>query len=451
MKLHPRARLRLGAVALAATLAVVMSGCSSQGGGSTTIGTKTVTQAEIDKAMKQKITLNEWTWLPDATLETKLFEKQYPNITVKVSNVGTGLPFYTKLRTALKAGTGPDLAQMEYANIPAYPGAYLDLTPYGAASLKKDFSAGTWSNVAVGNQIIGIPQDFGPMGAVYRTDLFKAAGLSSYPKTWDEFATDAAIIKQKTGNYITDATSSNATWWLALMQQAGLNPFSYDGKKTVKIDLTNAKALQFIDFWNTLVKKDLVGTGPDFVTDWYQNVNAGKYQSWLVAAWGPVFMTGPLAATSGKWTAAPLPQYDTANPVGAYWGGAATVGFKDTKYPIQTYMLLKFLNASQESTTLMATKQSLFMAYQPTLNSSTINDQKSDFFGGQQVNKVYNNIAQTVKPGFQFLPFQDEVASSFNSTLGSALSNRTDLAAGLKAWQAALVTFAQQQGYTVSQ
>ena len=56
-----------------------------------------------------------WAWAPGTDLMAKKFKEKYPNIKVKVENVGQGPPHYVKLRNAIKAGTGlPDVAQIEF-------------------------------------------------------------------------------------------------------------------------------------------------------------------------------------------------------------------------------------------------------------------------------------------------------------------------------------------------
>src|SRR5690348_9691572 len=63
----PRTALALGSGVLATVL--LLSGCTSSGGGSASGGggqkTATVSQADIDKAMKKPTTLTFWTWVPD--------------------------------------------------------------------------------------------------------------------------------------------------------------------------------------------------------------------------------------------------------------------------------------------------------------------------------------------------------------------------------------------------
>src|SRR5690348_14033723 len=113
-------RRRLLATAVATVAAVTLAGCS---GSSTPAPTaaEAVSQADIDKAMTTPTTLNFWTWVPDIQKEVDVFQKKYPAIKVNVVNAGQGLEAYTKLRTALKAGTGaPDLAQIEFQYIPTF-------------------------------------------------------------------------------------------------------------------------------------------------------------------------------------------------------------------------------------------------------------------------------------------------------------------------------------------
>ena len=132
-----------GAVSLSAALAA----CGGDGRAAVPPPAAAVSQADIDKAMTTPTELTFWTWVPDIAQEVALFEKKYPAVKVKVVNAGQGAPEYTKLRTALQAGTGaPDVAQIEYQYIPTFTitDSLLDLRPYGAAALKDTFVDWTW-------------------------------------------------------------------------------------------------------------------------------------------------------------------------------------------------------------------------------------------------------------------------------------------------------------------
>src|SRR3954454_13905329 len=193
MKKAPRTAMALlGGIA---TVSLLLAGCSGGGGGTGGGSTSdAISQSDIDKAMTTPTNLTFWTWVPDIQNEVDLFEKKYPDIKVKVENVGQGLPHYQKLRSAIEAGEGgPDVAQIEYQYIPSFvlPKSLLDLTPYGAADLSGDYVDWAWKQVAPGDSVWAMPQDVGPMGNLYREDILTQGGITDPPATWDDYATAA--------------------------------------------------------------------------------------------------------------------------------------------------------------------------------------------------------------------------------------------------------------------
>lgn len=449
-KKAPRTAVALGTGLLAAAL--VLTGCTG-GGGGTSGDTKPVSQSDIDKAMKTPTTLTFWTWVPDIKNEVALFEKKYPAITVDVENVGQGAAHYQKLRTALKAGKGaPDVAQMEFQYIPSFKvtDSLLNLTPYGAADLADQYVPWVWNQVKQTDGVYAIPQDSGPMGNLYREDILAKAGITEAPTTWDQYAQDAATVKEKTGVYMSNLASGQAGQMLGLLWQAGVKPFGYDGDKGVKVDVDSAEAKKVAAYWQDLIQKGYVSTDPDFNDSWYQGLANGKYAGWLTAAWGPVFLQGTAAKTSGLWRAAPLPQTPGTKPASGNWGGSSDVVLKSSKNPIAAYELAKFINNDPESTLMFANKQFLFPTLNETLKSPEFVDQESAFYGGQKVNAMFAEVSTTVDTKFEWLPYMDYAYSSYTETVGKALAAKGDLSAGLDAWQAALVKYGTQQGFSVN-
>ncbi len=166
----PRFIGRLGVLSLMIVLLASLAGC-----GGTPSGTSS-----------GPVTLTFWTWVPNIQSEINLFEQSHPNIKIKLVNAGQGAPEYTKLRTALKAGSGaPDVVQIEFQYLPTFElsGKLVDLSQYGASSIENDFVPWTWSQVSQGGKVYAIPQDSGPMGLLYRTDIFAQYHLP-VPTTW---------------------------------------------------------------------------------------------------------------------------------------------------------------------------------------------------------------------------------------------------------------------------
>jgi multiple sugar transport system substrate-binding protein len=443
----PRSALALGSGVLATVL--LLSGCSAGGNSD---AAPTVSKADAEKALKTPTTLTFWTWVPDIQNEVDLFEKEYPAIKVKVENVGQGAAHYTKLRTALKAGKGaPDVVQMEYQYVSSFTltDSLLDLSPYGASDVKDEYVPWVWNQVAQGDKTWGIPQDSGPMGNLYRDDILSKAGITEAPQTWDEYAQDAAAIKAATGSYISNLAPNDPGQVLGLLWQAGVKPFGYDGDKGVTVDVASPEAKKVAEYWQNLIQSDLVSADPDFTDQWYQGLAGGKYAGWLTAAWGPVFLQGTAADTSGLWRAAELPQWNAGDNESGNWGGSADAVLKSSKNPIAAYELAKWINHDKSSTSKLATEQFLFPTQNDVLEDPAFAGQKAPFYGDQEVNKTFADISKTVDAEFQWLPYMDFAYSSYNETVGKAIADKSDLSVALDAWQKALEDYGTQQGFTV--
>jgi multiple sugar transport system substrate-binding protein len=438
------------AAAGAASLGAALAAC---GGSDGSAAAQAVSQSDVDKALSTPTELTFWTWVPNIDQEVALFQKKYPSIKVNVVNAGQGTPQYTKLRTALQAGTGaPDVVQIEYQYIPTFTitDSLLDLRPYGAAALKSRFVDWTWGQVTgTGGEIWAMPQDTGPMGLLYRQDIFDQHDIA-VPKTWDEFADAAHKLHAADPNvYLTNMAANQAAAWHGLLWQAGAKPYVSTGKSDIAISVSDNIGKKLAAYWGGLAKDGVIGTEPDFTDAWYAALNSGKYATWITAAWGPVFLSGSAKATAGKWRAAPLPQWDAGSQHSGNWGGSTSAVIKTTKNPIAAAMFAQFLNTDPDTTKLFASKQFLFPSTKALLTDPTFTGDKPDFYGGQQVNQVFADIGNTVNTSFQWPPFLDQVVTDWTETVGKSLADKTDTVAALDQWQSRITAFAKNQGFTV--
>jgi multiple sugar transport system substrate-binding protein len=422
------------------------SGTSGSGGGTPSLDSNALA-AELAKPAE----LTFWTWVPDIASEVALFEKKYPNIKVKVVNAGQGLDEYTKLRTALKAGTGaPDVVQIEYSYIPTFTITknLLDLAPYGANALKADFVDWSWNQVSDGDKVYAIPQDTGPLGMLYRKDIFDKYGIT-VPTTWAEFATAAQTLHEKNPKIsMTNFASNDAGQTFGYAWQAGARPFALDGT-SLTLDVAGPAMKKLADFWSPLVASGAVSTDPDFNNDWYAGLSNGSYATWITAAWAPVFLQSSAAKSAGKWRVAPIPQWTSGDHVSGNWGGSTSAVTTQTKYPAAAAAFAMFLNHDPASSLLMATKQFLFPPLKQTLTDPTFVGQTPAFYGGQKVNALFAEISKTVSVDFQWSPFNDYVTSTNNQIFGGALLKKAPLSAALDTWQSTLTSYAKQQGFAV--
>jgi multiple sugar transport system substrate-binding protein len=450
MKNTQKTAVSLGAGVVAASL--LLTGCGAGNTPAAAPPATTASQADIDKAMNTDTTLTFWTWVPNIQKEVDLFQQKYPKIKVNVQNVGQGPDHYQKVRAAIAAGQGaPDVVQVEYPYISSFQltNNLLDLAPYGASEMKSQYVDWVWNQVTSGSSVYAIPQDSGPMGNLYRSDILAKAGLTDAPKTWDDYATAAKTVKDKTGSYISDLAPNDAGSFIGLLWQAGVKPFSYSGGKDVGINLDTDKSQAIAKYWTSLLQSNTIANDPDFTDAWYQGLANGKYAGWLTAAWGPLFLQGTAKDTAGLWKAAPLPQYSAGQNVSANLGGSSDAVLNTTKNPIAAAKLAEFINSDPASTAMLNSSQSLYPTSTALLQSPSFTGQASAFYGGQKVNGLFADVANTVDKTFQWPPFMDYVNSSFNETVGKAIANKTDLGTALTAWQKQLTDYAKSQGFTL--
>jgi multiple sugar transport system substrate-binding protein len=438
------------ALSAALTLSLTAACSSSSSGGAA--ANPSAAQSSAADALNTPTTLTFWTWVPSIQTTVNAFEKKYPNIKVNVVNAGQSAAEYTKLQTAIKAGSGaPDVAQIEYFALPqfALSKQVVDLTAYGASSLKSGYTASAWSQVALQGGIYGYPQDTGPLTMFYRTDIFKSLGLTP-PTTWDEFATDAAKIHAADPtHYITSIDPGDAGGVDSLIWQAGGKPFQTTGSTSVSVNLKDSGSAKFSALWTSLLSKKLVDPTPGWTTDWWKSMGSGKYAMWIAGAWAPGSLETTIAATKGKWAAAPVPQWTAGDSVSAENGGSSDAVISTSTHKAAAAAFAAWLNSNTEGATSL-NSIGLFPATTALLDSSTFLDQTFPFFNGQKANQVFAASSKAVAAGWQYLPYQVYSNSIFKDSVGQAITNGSDLSSALGTWQTSISQYGTQQGFTVA-
>ncbi len=182
-----------GVAAAALAFPEIIIACGPQSSGGPT--------ATIPKPRKgASIRLLQWTSFvkpADAEFRRQAAEWGAANgVTVAIETV-TGDQLQPKTAAAVEASSGPDIIQMQYGWPQLYTDACLDVSnevniligklgkpvPVNEAYCRVN---GTWR---------AIPYTIVPNAWTYRTDYFQQAGVTSFPKTWDELTTAAAKLK----------------------------------------------------------------------------------------------------------------------------------------------------------------------------------------------------------------------------------------------------------------
>ncbi|MFC6081952.1 ABC transporter substrate-binding protein [Sphaerisporangium aureirubrum] len=408
---------------------------------------------DVEQALATGATLTFWSWVPGIEKAVDLFRSKYPKVTVNLVNAGQSAAQYTKLQSAVKAGSGaPDVAQIEYFALPqfALSKAVVDLNPYGAASWKGLFTESAWAQVNVNGGVYGVPQDTGPMAMFYRKDLLDRAGVKP-PATWDEFVTAAQKLKKANpSSFITTIDPGDAGGVDSLIWQAGGRPFAITGPSGVRVDLQDAGAKRWAALWTRLLKDELVDPAAGWNDAWWQGMSGGKYAMWLTGAWAPGAIESTIPQTKGRWRVAPMPRWDAGTPVNAENGGSSVAVLAQSENTLAAAGFAKWLNSDPEAVRMLNTASGLFPATGELLNSPEFTDAEMPFFDGQRANEILARGSAEVAAGWNYLPFQVYANSVIKDTVGQALAGRSDIAAGLSAWQQQITGYAKQQGFTVT-
>lgn len=197
-------RRTVAGIAGSAALALVLAACG--GGSSSSTDNKASGQPSTDpSSLKASLT---WWDTSDPTNEAptfkalvKQFEAKYPNVKVNYQSVPFG-DAQNKFKTAAAAHKGtPDILRAEVAWVSDFAAQgylyQLDGTPLMAD--KSDFLPTPLGADEYNGHVYGVPQVTDTLALMYNKKLFKKAGISSPPTTWDEVAKDAQQLKSKAG------------------------------------------------------------------------------------------------------------------------------------------------------------------------------------------------------------------------------------------------------------
>jgi multiple sugar transport system substrate-binding protein len=434
--------------AMMAIAGIALAGCA----GSSSSGSSDAPKdgfGAVEAALEKGGEITYWSWTPQAEEQAAAFEKAYPNVKVKVVNAGTGNDEYTKLQNAIKAGSGaPDVVQIEYYAFPQFTltDSLLDLSGYGFGDFEGDYTASTWGSVTSGDAIYGLPQDSGPMALFYNKAVFDQFGIA-VPTTWDEYVAAAQTLHAADPSKYITADLGDAGFTTSMIWQAGGQPFQTDGTD-VTIDLQDEGSKKWADTWNTLVENQLVAPISAWSDEWFQALGNGTIATLATGAWMPGNLESGAPDGAGNWRVAPMPTYD-GKPASAENGGGGQAVTKQSANPALAAGFLWWLNNSDDSISIFL-ESGGFPSTTSQLGSDEFLSAEPEYFGGQKINEVLAAAADSVVPGWQYLPFQVYGNSIFGDTVGQAYENHSDLNEGLTTWQDALVEYGNAQGFTVN-
>lgn len=420
-----RALLRWGAGAAGALVALpALTAC-----GQTVGAARTTRQAATRPG--QQVNLVFWTWVPmQKTVD--LWNRTHPDIHVELQAVPASTQGgYQKMYAALSAYNAPDLAQVEYQELPAFMlvNGLTDLSSYGADELRDSYVPWQWNQGVFGGRVHTIPQASGPMGLFYREDLLAKWDIKA-PATWADFEQAARVVKARgDGARLSAFNPNSSAWFAAMCWQRGARWTDTEGDTWV-VGMNDDRSREVAEYWQRLVRDDLVFAEPDLSSGWYRQLQTGQVVTWIGPQWGDALLRGNAPGTKGKWRVAPLPQWKAGQNASANWGGASTAVLQGSRHPREALRFTHWINSDPQAIDLNIAVGYGWPAATGVFQGSAL-DKPDPFFGGQRYNDVFTASDRAIDTSWKWSPTTDADFAHLGDAFGAVMAGEGTFASAL--------------------
>jgi multiple sugar transport system substrate-binding protein len=238
-------------------------------------------------------------WAPETVRSfervTAAFEARHPDVDVEIRAV----PFadlLTTLRSQAGGDNGPTMASIYDLWLPELvrDGVLSRAPAANAAEVRREWPANLAAAASVGGDTYGYPNEVDLYALNYNKALFRAAGISAPPRTWDELIADAKRLTKKDGDRITQQGFGLISSWAA----GTVHPFTsllYSNGGELIVDgraaLDSPQAGETFDLVDQLANKEKVASAQMSTADanttgpYLENFVSGKTAMIIMANW----------------------------------------------------------------------------------------------------------------------------------------------------------------------
>ncbi len=427
---------RLALAAVTVSLAMTVTACGGEGDSSGA------------GSPAKPVTITYWGWTAGAQQTADAFNKAHKDIQVKFSQITGGPDGYAKITNAIKAGNAPDLAGIEYAQLPEFAaqGLLEDLSGEAGATVKEKFPQPIQDLVTLGGKTWAVPFDASPQLLYYRKDLFQKAGVA-VPKTWDEYKKAAAEIKKADKNVRIAAWGPDDPMLLAALSwQAGAKWYGVEGDAW-KVGINDAASKKVADYWQGMAEDDLVAKASFTGEDFNKLKTEGKVASFIGASWSAGGHTVAFPKQSGKWGIAPLPNWGTASS--GMYGGTTYAVPKGSKHVKEAAVFAQWVATEADAinarlSSLDAPSSALPANVEMREVAAGLFDDKG-YFGDDDVYEIAGAQVDTIVPGWTWGPVQVGTNTAIQDAAGKGT-----LADALDAGQEAAAKAIEERGLNLA-
>ncbi|ATG50197.1 ABC transporter substrate-binding protein [Brachybacterium vulturis] len=392
------------------------------------------------------VTLSYWAWLKDLQKVADIFNQKQDRIRVETTWIPSGNSGgYAKILSAVSAGGGPDIAQIELRQVPefALAGALTELTRYGLAEQADAFDPGALSQVKVGESYWAVPQDTGPVATFYnRQVLEEELGLQA-PATWQEFRETAEAVSEAGKSLIT-LDPSDGSYLISWMMQSGAVWFRPEDDGWI-VDMTGDASMRVAEFWDEIFAADIIGTGYGaFSTPWMAAAGEGDVLATISGSWSDALIKS-VPGADGKWAVAPMPTWPDGYASGGHGGSAAAV-LSTSEHPAEALEFITWMCTDPEGIDAMIKYSGIgWSPAEDYIGEARL--EPSEFFSGQDYNQeVILPMAEGQNLEWTWAPMMQRAAAMVGDGMTTAVTGEVPLVDMLPQTQRRIVQIMRDMG-----
>ncbi|GAA1374206.1 sugar ABC transporter substrate-binding protein [Streptomyces beijiangensis] len=382
------------------------------------------------------------------------FNKTHDRIKVVYQQIPSGdQGGYAKLSNAARAGNAPDVATIEYPQVPTFAidGVARDITSLVSDGLRAKLLPQALGLTTFDKRVFAVPLDVEPMVMHYRTDLFEKYGLQ-LPRTWEEFEETAKKVRSKGGGrklalFPTDGASSMA----AFAWQAGGQWFD-TSSGAWNVSMSDTPSRRAAAYWQRLYDQGLVFMNPLNTKQGDAQITNGQFLVRLTGAWEAGAQMRAQPGQKGKWKIAPLPQWDPAHPALGTQGGSTFAITKDCRHPEAAMEFIEWQVSSPDS--LRARLTSGASSQYPAVPALVAPGRAAfdrSYYSGQDIYTLFDEEAHKIRDGWVWGPRMSATNSVLQDGFARVSAGQGSLTDALRAAQQGTMPDLKALGLSVSE
>ncbi|MFD1831298.1 ABC transporter substrate-binding protein [Streptomyces desertarenae] len=348
-----------------------------------------------------------WSALRGSREVVDAFNSTHDRIRVDFQQIPSGgQGGYAKLSNAARAGNAPDVATIEYPQVPGYAidGVARDVTDLVGDGLRRRLLPQALGLTTFEGRVFSVPLDVEPMVMHYRADLFDHYGLT-VPRTWEEFAGLArGVHRRAPGRRLALFPTDGMTQFAAYAWQAGAHWFD-TSRGAWNVSLADAPTRRVARYWQELIDRDDVFVNAVESRQADAQIGDGLVLTRLSGAWDAGAQMNARPGQRGRWRIAPLPQWDLGSPAVGTHGGSTFAVTKDSRHPEAAMEFIEW-QVSHPDALRARLSSGTSSQYPAAPDLVAVGREAFDrsYYGGQDVYRLFEQEADKIREGWVWGP-----------------------------------------------